>query len=46
LKSFKEKFRPEFLNRIDEAIINSLTQEDINKIIYVELARLEEKLMR
>ena len=44
-KALKKKFRPEFLNRIDEAIIfNSLTQEDIHKIIYVELAKLEERI--
>jgi ATP-dependent Clp protease ATP-binding subunit ClpC len=45
LKSFKEKNLDLNFNRIDEAIIfNSLTQEDINKIIYVELARLEERI--
>jgi ATP-dependent Clp protease ATP-binding subunit ClpA len=43
LKSFKEKNLDLKFNRIDEAIFNSLTQEDINKIIYVELARLEER---
>lgn len=44
-KALKKKFRPEFLNRIDEAIIfNSLTPEDIHKIIYVELAKLEERI--
>jgi ATP-dependent Clp protease ATP-binding subunit ClpC len=44
-KALKKKFRPEFLNRIDEAIIfNSLTEEDIHKIIYVELAKLEDRI--
>jgi hypothetical protein len=44
-KALKKKFRPEFLNRIDEAIIfNSLSEEDIHKIIYVELAKLEERI--
>ena len=44
-KALKKKFRPEFLNRIDEAIVfNSLTEEDIHKIIYVEIAKLEERI--
>ena len=44
-KALKKKFRPEFLNRIDEAIVfNSLTREDIHKIIYVEIAKLEGRI--
>jgi ATP-dependent Clp protease ATP-binding subunit ClpC len=44
-KELKKKFRPEFLNRIDESIIfNSLSIEDIHKIIYIELAKLEERI--
>ena len=44
-KALKKKFKPEFLNRIDEAIVfNSLKREDINKIIYVEIAKLEERI--
>jgi MoxR-like ATPase len=44
-KALKKKFRPEFLNRIDEAIIfRGLTQEDIHKIIYLEVANLEKRL--
>ena len=44
-KALKKKFKPEFLNRIDESIIfNSLNQEDIHKIIYMELAKLEARL--
>ncbi len=44
-KALKKKFRPEFLNRIDEAIVfNGLTEEDIHKIIYVEIAKLEERI--
>lgn len=44
-KALKKKFRPEFLNRIDEAIVfNGLNEEDINKIIYLEIAHLEERL--
>jgi ATP-dependent Clp protease ATP-binding subunit ClpC len=45
-KALKKKFKPEFLNRIDEAIIfNSLTRENINEIIYVELAKLEKRIL-
>ena len=45
-KALKKKFRPEFLNRIDEAIIfNSLSEEDIHKIIYVELEKLEKRVV-
>ena len=44
----KKKFRPEFLNRLDEVIIfNKLTEKDLQQIIRKELfefqARLEEK---
>ncbi len=44
-KALKKKFPPEFLNRIDEAIIfNSLSPEDIHKIIYLEISKLEKRL--
>jgi ATP-dependent Clp protease ATP-binding subunit ClpC len=44
-KALKKKFKPEFLNRIDEAIVfRSLTQEDINKIVYLEIKNLESRL--
>jgi ATP-dependent Clp protease ATP-binding subunit ClpC len=44
-KALKKKFRPEFLNRIDEAIIfRGLTKEDIHKIIYLEVKNLEKRL--
>jgi ATP-dependent Clp protease ATP-binding subunit ClpC len=44
-KALKKKFKPEFLNRIDEAIIfNRLTKEDIHKIVYLEINKLEERL--
>jgi ATP-dependent Clp protease ATP-binding subunit ClpC len=40
-KSFKNKFKPEFLNRLDEVIIfNSLTKENISKIIINEIQKL------
>jgi len=41
----KEKFKPEFLNRIDEYVIfNSLGKEDLRKIVKIEARRLEERL--
>jgi ATP-dependent Clp protease ATP-binding subunit ClpC len=44
-KALKKNFKPEFLNRIDEAIIfNSLSKEDISKIIFLELASLEKRI--
>jgi ATP-dependent Clp protease ATP-binding subunit ClpC len=44
-KALKKKFRPEFLNRIDEAIVfRGLTEEDIHKIIYLEVNNLEKRL--
>jgi len=39
--ALKKTFAPEFLNRIDDVILfNSLTREDINKIIDIELEGL------
>ena len=44
-KALKKKFRPEFLNRIDEAIIfNGLKENDIHKIIHVEIEKLEKRI--
>ena len=44
-KALKKKFKPEFLNRIDEAIIfNGLKKKDIDKIIYNELEGLEKRI--
>jgi len=40
-KELKKKFAPEFLNRIDGVVMfNSLSKEDINKIIDIEMATL------
>ncbi len=40
-KALKKAFAPEFLNRIDDVILfDSLTQDDIHKIIDVELEKL------
>jgi ATP-dependent Clp protease ATP-binding subunit ClpC len=45
-KALKKKFKPEFLNRIDDAIIfNSLKRKDIDTIIYKELENLEERVI-
>jgi hypothetical protein len=44
-KALKKKFKPEFLNRLDEIIVfNSLKEEDIHKIIYNELDKLKERV--
>lgn len=44
-KELKKKFKPEFLNRIDDTIIfNSLKEEDIHKIIYMELDKLNKRV--
>jgi ATP-dependent Clp protease ATP-binding subunit ClpC len=45
-KALKKKFKPEFLNRIDESIVfNSLKPDDINKIIYNEVAEVQKRLL-
>jgi ATP-dependent Clp protease ATP-binding subunit ClpC len=44
-KALKKKFPPEFLNRIDETIVfNKLSEENIHKIIYIEIDKLKERL--
>ncbi len=44
-KALKKAFTPEFLNRLDEQILfNPLTQEDIEKIIEIELKELYERV--
>lgn len=44
-KALKKKFRPEFLNRIDESIVfNGLKADDIHKIIYKEIEKLEARV--
>jgi ATP-dependent Clp protease ATP-binding subunit ClpC len=44
-KALKKKFKPEFLNRIDESIVfNGLKEEDIHKIIYKEIEKLEGRI--
>jgi len=44
-EALKEKFRPEFLNRIDEIIIfNYLTKNEIRKIVDLELSKVAKRL--
>lgn len=41
----RQQFRPEFLNRIDDIVIfHSLRQEDINKIVEIQLVNLQKLL--
>jgi len=45
MEMLKERFRPEFLNRIDEIIIfEALTKEDIRKIVDLQLAKVSDRL--
>ncbi|UCH08997.1 MAG: ATP-dependent chaperone ClpB [Deltaproteobacteria bacterium] len=45
MEMLRNTFRPEFLNRIDETIIfNSLGQEEIKKIIDIQIALLSKRL--
>lgn len=44
-KALKDKFRPEFINRIDDIIIfNPLSNEDICKIVELELNKVAERI--
>lgn len=44
-KALKKKFPPEFLNRLDDTIIfNSLKEEDIHKIIKIEIKDVESRM--
>lgn len=46
-KALKSKFKPEFLNRLDEIVyFNDLTKEDYLKIIDIELFKLNDNLQR
>jgi ATP-dependent Clp protease ATP-binding subunit ClpC len=45
-KALKKKFKPEFLNRIDEAIIfRHLKEDDIKLIINLEIDKLKERVL-
>ena len=44
-KELKKKFAPEFINRLDDIIVfNSLSKEDINKIVDLEIYKLEQRV--
>ncbi|MCK7537037.1 MAG: hypothetical protein MZV63_41790 [Marinilabiliales bacterium] len=44
-KALKKAFAPEFLNRIDDVVMfNTLTKEDIHKIIDIELKGLYDRV--
>src|SRR5438105_9612935 len=45
MDALREHFRPEFLNRVDEIIIfDRLTDEDLKKIVEIQLGRLTKRL--
>jgi len=45
LAELKRHFRPEFLNRVDDVIIfQSLDEEELAKIVEIQIARLEKRL--
>jgi ATP-dependent Clp protease ATP-binding subunit ClpB len=45
LAELKKHFRPEFLNRIDDVIIfQSLDEEELSKIVEIQISRLENRL--
>lgn len=44
--AIKKKFKPEFINRIDSVVIfNPLTEEDIKKIIDIELVKVYDRVL-
>jgi ATP-dependent Clp protease ATP-binding subunit ClpB len=44
-EQMRERFRPEFLNRIDEIVVfEALTREQLAEIVELQLARLRERL--
>ena len=45
LKQLKNRFPPEFLNRINDVIyFNTLNDDDLNSIIRIEISKLEDRL--
>ena len=45
MESLRGHFRPEFLNRVDEIVIfDRLTDKEIEKIVEIQLARLQKRL--
>lgn len=46
LKQLKNKFPPEFLNRLDNVIyFNSLNDDDLRKIIRLEISKLQKRML-
>lgn len=46
LKQLKNKFPPEFLNRLDNIIyFNALNDDDLRKIIKLEISKLQERML-
>jgi ATP-dependent Clp protease ATP-binding subunit ClpC len=44
-KELKKFFSPEFINRIDDIVVfNTLKQDDVNKIVGIELSKLKSRL--
>jgi ATP-dependent Clp protease ATP-binding subunit ClpB len=44
-EEMRERFRPEFLNRIDEIVVfEALTRDQLGEIVELQLARLRERL--
>ena len=47
MEKLKDYFRPEFLNRVDEVIIfDALSQEDIRKIVDLQLQKVSKRLAK
>ncbi len=45
MSEVERHFRPEFLNRVDEIVVfNSLTKEDLSKIIHIEMKKVRNRL--
>lgn len=45
MKEVKKEFRPEFLNRLTKIVVfNPLGKEELEKIFYLELAKLQDRL--
>jgi ATP-dependent Clp protease ATP-binding subunit ClpB len=45
-EKLRDRFRPEFLNRVDEIILfKALTKDDIRKIVDLQLNKLQERLV-
>jgi len=45
LDELRKRFRPEFLNRVDETIVfHRLSEEDLKRIVEIQLGRLRQRL--